>query len=51
MALFGKDRTPRRGEPNTKSKVTAVALSALMLTQTFGAVAPAYANTVGGGVV
>ncbi len=49
MALFGKDRTPRRGEPNAKSKVTAAALSALMLTQTFGAAVPAYANTVGGG--
>ncbi|MDO4848625.1 MAG: SHIRT domain-containing protein [Coriobacteriia bacterium] len=48
MALFCKDRTPGSGEPNTKGKVTAVALSALMLTQTFGAVVPAYANTVGG---
>lgn len=47
--MFDKNRAPRRGESGEKGKVTAIALSALMLTQTFGAVTPAYANTVGGG--
>ncbi len=46
--MFNKNRAPKRGESGEKGKVTAVALSALMLTQTFGAVVPAYANTVGG---
>ena len=49
MSLFGKNRAPRRGVPNTGSKVAAVALSALMLWQSFGAYTPAYAITAGGG--
>lgn len=46
--MFDRNRAPKRGESGEKGKVTAIALSALMLTQTFGAVTPAYANTVEG---
>lgn len=48
MSLFCKNRAPRRGVPDTGSKVAAVALSALMLWQSFGAYTPAYAITAGG---
>ena len=49
MSMFGKNRAPRRGVPSTGSKVAAVALSALMLWQSFGAYTPAYAITAGEG--
>ena len=49
MSMFSKNRAPRRGVPNAGSKVAAVALSVLMLWQSFGAYTPAYAITAGGG--
>lgn len=49
MSMFSKNRAPRRGVPSTGSKVAAVALSALMLWQSFGAYTPAYAITAGEG--
>ena len=48
MSMFSKNRAPRRGVPNAGSKVAAVALSVLMLWQSFGAYTPAYAITAGG---
>ena len=49
MSMFSKNRAPRRGVPNAGSKVAAVALSVLMLWQSFGAYTPAYAITAGEG--